>query len=239
MAVVASRIRRRLQAHANAHASPRHNRAVQGRFDEQSNRPCSKGGSDAVLASRIGALDAGGGADGHPLSPPGCGAGPLGRMRALSSPSSSSSTTAACAVSSSAATAQAPLDCRRMRACASCRALSPCRHPIARLVLSVPLNPNAPGFISVANFEEVAEVQGETVRAYTHTHTHTHAVGALRINVRYRARRFMRTCVHARINAGITQLSLLARLLLFENPCSPESLLLARRCMWVYVFACV
>jgi len=162
-------------------------------------------------------------------------------MRALSSPSSSSSTTAACAVSSSAATAQAPLDCRRMRACASCRALSPCRHPIARLVLSVPLNPNAPGFISVANFEEVAEVQGETgsVRAYTHTHTHTHAVGALRINVRYRARRFMRTCVHARINAGITQLSLLARLLLFENPCSPESLLLARRCMWVYVFACV
>ena len=187
--------------------------------------------------------------------PPGCGAGPLGRMRALSSPSSSSSTTAACAVSSSAATAQAPLDCRRMRACASCRALSPCRHPIARpparpsqrlvllwLLLSVPSStPNAPGFISVANFEEVAEVQGETgsVRAYTHTHTHTHAVGALRINVRYRARRFMRTCVHARINAGITQLSLLARLLLFENPCSPESLLLARRCMWVYVFACV
>jgi hypothetical protein len=110
------------------------------------------------------------------------------------------------------------------------------------LLLSVPSStPNAPGFISVANFEEVAEVQGETgsVRAYTHTHTHTHAVGALRINVRYRARRFMRTCVHARINAGITQLSLLARLLLFENPCSPESLLLARRCMWVYVFACV
>ena len=157
--------------------------------------------------------------------------------------------------SSSAATAQAPLDCRRMRACASCRALSPCRHPIARpparpsqrlvllwLLLSVPSStPNASGFISVANFEEVAEVQGETgsVRAYTHTHTHTHAVGALRINVRYRARRFMRTCVHARINAGITQLSLLARLLLFENPCSPESLLLARRCMWVYVFACV
>ena len=97
--------------------------------------------------------------------PPGCGAGPLGSM---------------------------PLrDCRRMRPCASCRALSPCRHQIARppacpsqrlvllwlLLLSVPSStPGAPGFISVANFEEVAEVQGETgsVRAYTHSHTHTH-----------------------------------------------------------------
>ena len=51
----------------------------------------------------------------------------------------------------------------------------------------------------------------------------------------------MRTCVHARINAGITQLSLLARLLLFENPYSLESLLLAKRCMQVYVcvYVCV
>ena len=113
------------------------------------------------------------------------------------------------------------------------------------LLLSVPSStPDAPGFISVANFEEVAEVQGETgsVRACTHTlthahtPTHTHAVGALRINIIYRARRFMRTCMHARINAGMTQFSLLARLLLFENPCSPESLLLAKRCMQVYVW---
>ena len=95
--------------------------------------------------------------------PPGCGAGPLGRMRPLR-------------------------DGRRMRPCASCRALS---HQIARpparqsqrlvllwlLLLSVPSStPDAPGFISVANFEEVAEVEGETgsVRAYTHTHIHTH-----------------------------------------------------------------
>ena len=45
----------------------------------------------------------------------------------------------------------------------------------------------------------------------------------------------MRTCVHARINAGMTQFFLLARLLLFENPYSPESRLLAKRCMQVYV----
>ena len=45
----------------------------------------------------------------------------------------------------------------------------------------------------------------------------------------------MRTCMHARINAGVTQFSLLARLLLFENPYSPESLLLAKGCMQVYV----
>ena len=49
----------------------------------------------------------------------------------------------------------------------------------------------------------------------------------------------MRTCVHARINAGMTQFSLLARLLLFENPCSPESLLLAKRCIQVCVCMCV
>ena len=153
-----------------------------------------------------------------------------------------------------------------MRPCASCRALPPCRHQIARppacpsqrlvllwlLLLSVlSSTPDAPEFISVANFEEVAEVQGETgsVRAYTHshthththphTHTHTHAVGALRINIIYRARRLMRTCMHARINAGVTQFSLLARLLLFENPYSPESLLLAKRCMQVCVCVCV
>jgi hypothetical protein len=40
--------------------------------------------------------------------------------------------------------------------------------------------------------------------------------------------------MHARINAGVTQFSLLARLLLFENPCSPESLLLAKRCMQLF-----
>ena len=45
----------------------------------------------------------------------------------------------------------------------------------------------------------------------------------------------MRTCVHARINAGMTQFFLLARLLLFENPYSSESLLLAKRCMQVFV----
>ena len=51
----------------------------------------------------------------------------------------------------------------------------------------------------------------------------------------------MRTCVHARINAGMTQFFLLARLLLFENPYSPESLVLAKRCMQVYVcvYVCV
>ena len=49
----------------------------------------------------------------------------------------------------------------------------------------------------------------------------------------------MRTCVHARINAGMTQFFLLARLLLFENPYSPESLLLAKRCMQVYVCVCI
>jgi hypothetical protein len=138
-----------------------------------------------------------------------------------------------------------------MRPCTSCHALSPGRSQIARppaqrlvllwlLLVSVPSStPDAPGFISVANFEEVEEVQGETgsvrARAHTHTHTQTHAVGALRINIIYRARRFMRTCVHARINAGRTQFSLLARLLLLENPYSPESLLLAKRCMQVYV----
>jgi len=37
------------------------------------------------------------------------------------------------------------------------------------------------------------------------------------LNITYRARRLMRTCMHARINAGMTQFSLLARLLLFEN----------------------
>ena len=164
--------------------------------------------------------------------PPGCGAGPLGRM---------------------------PLrDCRRMRPCASCRALSPVDikspacPPARRRDWCCSGSSSSPshrahrmlqGSFPSQNLRRFAEVQGETgsVRAYTHTHTHTHthAVGALRINIIYHARRFMRTCVHARINAGITQLSLLARLLLFENPCSPESLLLARRCMWVYVFACV
>ena len=80
--------------------------------------------------------------------------------------------------------------------------------------------------------------------ACVHTHTLSislTAVGALRINIIYHARRFMRTCVHARINAGMTQFFLLARLLLFENPYSLESLLLAKRCMQVHVcvYICV
>ena len=49
----------------------------------------------------------------------------------------------------------------------------------------------------------------------------------------------MRTCVHARINAGMTQFFLLARLLLFENPYSPESLLLAKRCIGIWKTPCL
>ena len=157
MAVVASRIRRRLRALANAHASPRCPtviRAVQGRLKQADPR---------VLAHRFGLWMRAEEQMDTRSRPPGCGAGPLGRMRPLR-------------------------DGRRMRPCASCRALS---HQIARpparqsqrlvllwlLLLSVPSStPDAPGFISVANFEEVAEVEGETgsVRAYTHTHIHTH-----------------------------------------------------------------
>jgi hypothetical protein len=73
------------------------------------------------------------------------------------------------------------------------------------LLLSVPSStPDAPGFISVANFEEVAEVQGETgsVRAYiqTHTHTHTHTCRwrtANKYNIsRAAVHAYVRACTH-------------------------------------------
>ena len=97
--------------------------------------------------------------------PPGCGAGPLGRM---------------------------PLrDCRRMRPCASCRALSPvdikspARPPARRRDWCCSGSSSSPshrahrmlqGSFPSQNLRRFAEVQGETgsVREYTNTHTHTH-----------------------------------------------------------------
>ena len=98
--------------------------------------------------------------------PPGCGAGSLGR----------------------------PLrDCRRMRACASCRALSPvdikspARPPARRRDWCCSGSSSSPshrahrmlqGSFPSQNLRRFAEVQGETgkfsVREYTNTHTHTH-----------------------------------------------------------------